>query len=153
MKKTKEELKEEVMESVQDCESTEEPVEDVDYDAKIEQCRSKLVVLNIFYKEKKSELENEIKELQEKRDMEESVKALNNFITRLVDGGLSRDRAEEIAAEYIRKNMGLGSTEKKRVDFAVVDSVTNSRTLNRNEKFSDVADKMAATFAPFIGKE
>lgn len=140
MKKTKEELKEEVMESIQDCESTEEPVEDVDYNAKIEQCRSKLVVLNIFYKEKKSELENEIKELQEKRDMEESVKSINNFISRLVDGGLSRDRAEEIVAEYIRKNMGLGSTEKKRVSY--VDTDCGS--------FSAVADKMAeAGFAAF----
>lgn len=153
MKKTKEELKEEVMESVQDCESTEEPVENVDYDAKIEHCRNKLVALDAFYRKMKNAFEKEIKELQEKRDMEEGMKAINNFISNLVNGGLSRDRAEEIAAEYIRKNMGLGSTEKKRVDFAVFDSVTNNRTLNRNEKFSDVADRMAVTFAPFIGKE
>ena len=158
MKKTKEELKEEVMESAQDCESTEEPVEDVDYDAKIEHCRSKLVVLDIFYKEKKSELENEIKELQEKRDMEESVKALKNFISRLVEGGLSRDRAEEIVAEpfisrlvegglsrdraeeivaeYVRKIMGLGSTEKKRVSYVNTD----------RGSFISVADKMAGLF-------
>ena len=134
MKKTKEELKEEVMEP-----TTEEPVENFDYDAEIELVRRKLICLDEFYKEKKREYENEIKELQEKRDMEESVKALNNFISRLVDGGISRDRAEEIAAEYIRKHMGLGSTEKKRVSYVDTDS-----------EFSHVADRIAASFAPWV---
>lgn len=135
MKKTKEELKEETMETV-----TEEPVENVDYDAEIEHCRRKLSALDDFYRERKNEYEKEIKELQEKRDMEESVKSIKNFISRLVDGGLSRDRAEEIASEYIRKNMGLGSTEKKRVSY--VDTDCGS--------FSHVADKMAeAGFAAF----
>lgn len=147
MKKTKEELKEEVMES-----TTEESVnakesfinKPINYDVEIEHLHTKLIALDNFYREKKSELEKEIKELQEKRDMEESVKALNNFIARLVDGGLSRDRAEEIAAEYIRKNMGLGSTEKKRVSY--VDY--GAKTLNSNAKFSDIADKMADLFGP-----
>ena len=139
MKKTKEELKEEVVEP-----TTEEPVENVNYDVEIEHLHTKLIALDNFYREKKSELEKEIKELQEKRDMEESVKALNNFISRLVDGGLSRDRAEEIASEYIRKNMGLGSAEKKRVSY--VDY--GAKTLNSNAKFSDIADKMADLFGP-----
>lgn len=138
MKKTKEELKEEVVEPV-----AEESVENVDYDAEIEHCRSKLICLDEFYKEKKRKYEKEIKELQEKRDMEESVKAIKNFISRLVEGGLSRDRAEEIASEYIRKNMGLGSTEKKRVSYVDYDG----KPLNSNTKFSDIADRIAASFA------
>ena len=138
MKKTKEELKEEVVES-----AAEEPVEDVDYDAEIERCRRKLICLDEFYKEKKREYEKEIKELQEKRDMEECVKAINNFISRLVEGGLSRDRAEEIASDYIRKNMGLESTEKKRVSrVSYVDTDCKS--------FSVVADQIAAPFVPFM---
>lgn len=138
MKKTKEELKEEATESV-----TEEPAENVDYDVEIERCRTKLIALDNFYREKKSMIENEIKELQEKRDTKESVKAINNLISRLVDGGLSRDRAEDIAAEYIRKNMGLRSTEKKRVSYVDYDG----KPLASNAKFSDIADKIATSFA------
>ena len=144
MKKTKEELKEEVMES-----TTEEPVDTkesfikpIDYDAEIERSRRKLTALDDFYREKKNEYEKEIKELQEKRDMEECVKAINNFISRLVDGGLSRDRAEEIAAEYIRKNMGPGSTEKKRVSY--IDP--GCKPLNSNGTFSAIADKLVASW-------
>lgn len=144
----KKELKEEVKEPV-----AEEPVgtkesfiKPIDYDAEIELCRYKVIALDEFYKEKKSSFEKEIKELQDKRDMEESVKAINNFISRLVDGGLSRDRAEDIAAEYIRKNMGLGSTEKKRVSY--VD--TDFKPLKSCAKLSDIADQMAALYNPIM---